>query len=147
MKMTRAQELVAAKLFKVDEPKWPDNLGGCLDLLYQMREKRHRLQQQLEDNKKEEAMLREHIFQQFKDQKIDGARGKIAACNIIETTKAQITDFNEACIWIAEHDAWDLLYKRISDPAYRERLEHRIRVAGVEPLKITNLSLTKVGKK
>lgn len=146
MKLTPEQNKLAAELFKVDHG-FPESLGECIDLLYKMRQTRHQLQAQVDDLKKDEANLRAHIQEHFDDAQVQGARGKLASCNIIHNVVAQVTDFEKAVIWIAKKKEYDLLYKRISDNAYRARVEAGISVPGVLPYEDVKLSLTKIGGK
>lgn len=147
IKLTPEQNALAAKLFAVDAPEYPASLGGCIDQLYKLREDRLELENRVKELKKDEEALRQHIFEKFGEADVDGAKGKIASAGIVRSTVAHITDFETACNWIARRKAWDLLYRRIADPAYRERIDAGIVVAGVEPFPVTKLSVTKVGGK
>jgi len=147
IRMTPEQGRLAAELFKIDTPEYPVTLGGCIDHLYKLREDRIALQKQIDELKKQENELKDHIFTQFGEGDIDGAKGKIASANILRTTVAHISDFEAACNWIARRKAWDLLYRRIADPAYRDRLEAGIAIPGIDPFQATKLSVTKVGGK
>ena len=143
IKLTPEQNKLAQKLFALDVPEFPGTIGGCVDQLYKLREDRIALQRNVDELKKQEKELKDHIYEEFGENELDGARGKVASAHLVRSTVAHINDFEAACRWIARREAWDLLYRRISDPAYRLRIEERIAVDGVEPFPATNLSLVK----
>ena len=70
----------------------------------------------------------------------------VATAAITRTTVAQVTDWDEVYKYVKKTGEFDLLQKRMSDVAYRERLDAGKPVPGTEPFIVVNLSLTKSSK-
>ena len=62
---------------------------------------------------------------------ITGASGSLARCEVVTTSHASVTDWALLYQYIKERDAWDLLQRRVSDTAWRGRLEEGAEVPGV----------------
>jgi len=125
----------------------PATLGACIDLLYATREKRTALERSIEkkveDLKKEEQALEKHLFDTFGKDDLDGAKGKRATAGLTRQTVPNVKDWERLYGYIKKHDAFELLQKRVSGTAYRERLEAKEVIPGVEAFTLTKLSLTK----
>jgi hypothetical protein len=127
--------------------KFPAEIGACIDLLYATRTRRldieRKAEKATEPLKKAEKELEEHIIGSFKKSEIDGAKGKKATAGIKQATVASVKDWDEFFVYVAKTKAWDMLQKRVNNAAYRERLEAKKVVPGVEPFVATSLSVTR----
>lgn len=127
--------------------KFPDTLGACIDLAYKAQKKRldyqHKMDVVLEKMKAEEKAIEDHIINSFNKQEVDGSKGKLATAGIKRLTVAQVKDWGRFYAWIAKNRAWEMLQRRVNDKAYRDRLEAKQKVPGVEPFVVIKLSLTK----
>lgn len=133
---------------KVKEAKFPATPGACIDRAYTLRAKRLELEHQAEEMKTQEAALRKHIFDTFRNAEIDGARGSIAIASIGRKTVGRVNDWDRFTAWVAKTKSFDLLTRKLNDAACRERFDAKKVIPGVEPFPVTTLSLTVVkGKK
>lgn len=121
----------------------PKSIGACIDKLYRLKEKRRAIESQADEVKKEENALEEHILETFSKSDLDGARGKVATAGVTRTTVPTVKDWDQLYAYIKEHDAFDMLQRRVSTSAYRERLYAEEPVPGVESFEVVKLSLTK----
>ena len=126
--------------------KFPKSLGACVDLAYQLRQKRQAAQKAVDALAEDENELKEFILATFDKGSLDGAKGKLATAGVVRKTVATVNDWEAVYKYIAKNKAFELLQQRISDSAYRERLEAKEVVPGIEPFVAISLSLTKVGK-
>lgn len=110
----------------------PDNIGDCVDLLYTARAARLEKEHEVEELKKRETNLRNHIFNTFEVANIEGAKGKIATVTVGEELKPEVKDWNAVYQYIVENSAWELLEKRMARVAYRELFEAGVLVPGTE---------------
>ena len=122
---------------------YPPTIGGSIDALYELRERRLALQKQVDEMKEQEGALNDHILESFSKAECDGAKGKVATAAIARRTVAQVEDWDVFYEYVASRKAFDLLQRRCNDAAYRERLEQSVEIPGVKPYTVTSLSLTK----
>lgn len=121
----------------------PKTIGACIDQMYKLRAKRQQIEKQAEDVKQQEAELEKHILDSFNKTDLDGARGKLAVAGITQSTVPTVKDWDQLYRYIKKEGAFDLLQRRVSATAYRERLEAEEVVPGVEPFNVIKLSLKK----
>ena len=125
--------------------KFPTKLGACVDMAYTLRAERLEIEKQAEEVKAKETALKDHIIATFSKADIDGAKGKVASASVTRSVKASVKDWPTVQKWIEDHDAWDLMERRLNNKAYRDRLEAGESIPGVEPFDVITLSLTKIG--
>jgi hypothetical protein len=125
--------------------KFPKKLGACIDLAYSMRAARLELEGKTEEMRKEETALKDHILLAFSKSELEGSKGAVASASITRLTVPKVVDWELFYSFIAKHEAFELLERRPSRSAYKERLEAGVKVPGVEPMEVINLSLNKVG--
>ncbi len=123
--------------------KLPTTIGGCVDLLYKLRQARIEQQKRADAIKAQETALEEYIFSNYKSQGIDGVRGKVAMVSIKELTVPTVVDWDKFYAYIARNKAWELLQKRPGAEACRERWALGKAIPGVEQFRKLNLSVTK----
>lgn len=132
------------------KPKFPKSVGAAVDFAYQLREARLEAQRDMEAQiakmKKAEQELEDHILRSFDKAEIEGARGSLCTASISRITIPTVKDWPTVFGYIAKHDAWDLLERRMARVAYRDRLEAGEVVPGTEPFVKVSLYLTKIGK-
>jgi hypothetical protein len=131
--------------------KMPKTLGECIDLAYAARAERLAYQKYHEDKiaemKARENEIEEYILARFAKQDIEGARGSTATATVSRMTVPQVTDWTKVHDYIVEHEAWDLMEKRMARLAYRDRLEAGEVIPGTEPFVKVQLSLTRIPTK
>lgn len=128
------------------EPKsvFPKTLGECIDSLYLARSKRLALDKELEEMKKVESALREHIKHNFDEADLNGAKGKIATATLTTLYQPTATNWDLVFEYIRKNRAFDLLQKRLSATACRARWDNKKDIPGVERIPVTDLSVTKI---
>lgn len=122
----------------------PKSLGAVADRLYTLRERRYALQREVDKLQKEEAALREHLIQHLPKSDMTGASGKIAHAQIDTKREPVVEDWEQFYAYIGKKKAFDLLQRRVSTTAVRERWDNKETVPGVGAINIPTLSLTKV---
>lgn len=104
--------------------------------------------------KKEEAKLaklkeryeakEEEIFGSFNNEELMGAQGKLGKVTIARSDHAVVKDWDKLYKFILRNKAFELLQKRVSGAAYRERLEAGKKVPGLENFVKVELKLSEV---
>ena len=123
--------------------KMPKTLGACADALYTLRKERLALEDQAEKIKQKESAIKEYFIKQVPKSKADGIIGKLATAKLNPTMVAQVEDWDKLHAYIVKKKAWELLQRRVSDSAARERWEAGESIPGVKPFKVINVSTTK----
>ena len=126
--------------------KFPKSIGEAIDLLYQMRTDRLALQKQVDEAQATETALKQHILTNFAKADLEGAKGQVATASIKRTTQANVVDWEAFHTFIGKKKAWDLLQKRPSITALRERWDHNEEIPGVESFETIDISLTKASR-
>jgi len=127
--------------------KFPKTPGACVDLFYDLRSRRIALEKQAGEMKEEQNRLEEHIFQVFKKTDLEGCKGKTAVAAITRTTIPAVKDWDAFYAFMLKTKQLDLLERRPSRTACRERFDAGDVIPGVEPFEKIGLSVTKVGEK
>ena len=122
--------------------KFPKSMGACADLLYQYRQERLDADKVADALKMRELALIEHIIDHL-DKESGGAVGKTHKIEITKTVKPQVKDWPKFFTWVGKTKSWDLLHKRISEAAFRSRIEDNVEIPGWEPFTVVGVSLTK----
>jgi len=126
--------------------KLPKSMGACADLYYDIREQRLAADKAAAALKAEEVRVANYIINNL-DKNSTGAAGKHHRVQVITKIKHRINPekWENFYAWVAKNKAFDLLQKRISDEALRERLANsKAKIPGVEPFNVVTISLTKV---
>lgn len=126
--------------------KLPKSMGACADLLYQKRQERLAADKYAAELKAEEQRIINHIIDNL-DKNSTGAAGKHHRVQVIRAKKLRVNPekWNNFFAWVAKNKAFDVLQKRLSDDAIKERFEAaRGKIPGVEPFDYVKVSLTKV---
>ena len=102
-----------------------------------------KLSASLTRSKKKRRPLKAHIIKTMpKDS--TGVSGKLARVSIVPTTVVHIDDWPTLYRYISENNAFDLLQRRVSDKAVKDRWDHQKVVPGVSPFPVTNLSINQL---
>jgi hypothetical protein len=123
------------------------SLGACIDSLYKVRAKRLEQQHKVEELAKEEERVREHLLTVLNEGKMEGAKGRLATAAISRTTIPIVKDWDAFVAYVRKNNAFDLIERRPAKLAFRERLEAKQSVPGLEPFVVVSISLTKSSKK
>lgn len=131
---------------------FPKTPGPALDAFYKLREERKALERSIsktaaakrvEKMKEREAALEKHIIDTFKKSEIEGALGKVARGSVSTASVPSVKDWPRLYAYIKRTGAFDLLNRAVSVTAWRERIEAKKRVPGVEAFNVVRLSVRK----
>ena len=127
--------------------KMPKTIGTCVDHLFKLEQEKKALNKAFQAKEKEIkskiAIYNDHLLTEFGKSRLDGAIGKNAKVKVMEKDVPTVKDWGQLYAFIVKNDAFDLLQKRVSAPAWSEREDDGIHVPGVETFKKVTLSITK----
>ena len=124
--------------------KFPKQLGMCADLLYQIREKRLEKQKEVDAIETEEKALKEHIIQTLPKSEASGVAGKVARVTVVTKQIPQVKDWDTFYKHIKKTGDFDLLQRRLTDTAIKDRWENGKKIPGVESFNAVTVSLNKL---
>lgn len=127
----------------MSETKFPDTIGKCIDLLYEMRAERLAIQKTVNTAKASEAKLEAHIIDTFGKSEIDGAKGHTATAALRTDTVVNLVDWDAFIGWAALPENRDCIHRQPGSTAVKARWAAEKQVPGVEPFRKVSLSLTK----
>lgn len=122
------------------------DLGTAIDKLYELRSQRLDVEKVVKTMKSDELALRVHIKQMLDSINLDGAKGSAATAAVVTSVDPVAKDWLQIYEFIRENDAFDMLQKRLSSMAVKERWESGILVPGIEKFDNWDLSITKRSK-
>ena len=123
--------------------KFPKTMGACADRLYEVRQERLAQQKIVDQLQAEESALREHIINSLP--KTDtGASGQVARVSVVTKRVPQVADWDEFYKFIKKTGQFDLMQRRPSDAAIKERWENGKEVPGVDHHQVVTISLNKL---
>lgn len=123
----------------------PD-LGTAIDELYELRAKRLDIEKQVKALKSEELALRVEIKRLLDSVSLEGGRGQVATASIVHSVEPTVKDWSAFYQFVTANDAFDMLQRRLSSTAVKQRWDNGVEVPGVEKFDTWDLSLTKRSK-
>jgi hypothetical protein len=124
---------------------FPKTPGACVDLFYKLRSERIELERSVKDLKEQQDRLEEHIFNVFKKGDLEGCKGKTAVGSITRTVVPDVQDWDSFYAYMIKSKQLDLLERRPSRAACRERWDNDVEIPGVAQFEKIGLSVTKTG--
>jgi hypothetical protein len=122
----------------------PKQLAQCADLLYTTRQDRLALEKEVEALKARETTLREHLIENLPKSQASGVSGRVANAKIETKEIPQVKDWDLFYKHVKRTGDFELMQRRLSDAAVKERWEAGKKVPGVEVFTATVVSCTKV---
>jgi len=109
-------------------------LGALIDEVWAEREVKRGLEAQVNDQAAKIAGLEAVIMERLEKEGLDKATGTKAGISVTSGVTANVTDWDAFWAFIIKGKGKynHLLQRRVSDPSYRELLEHKITVPGTE---------------
>jgi hypothetical protein len=122
----------------------PASLGGCADLLHDVRELRLEMQRQTDAIEARENEIRDHIINNVSATDT-GAVGQRFVAKVTASSKPAILDWGVFCAWVRKNDRFDCLQKRLSDDAVvtTQNAEQRL-LPGLQTVHVKKVSVTKL---
>lgn len=124
--------------------KFPKAMGACADRLFELREKRLEEQKKVDAIEAEEKAIKEHIIQNLPKSEASGVAGKVARVTVITKQVPQVKDWDVFYKHVKKTGEFELLQRRLTDTAIRERWDAGKQVPGVESFNAVTLSINKV---
>lgn len=122
----------------------PKALGAAADLLYDIRQQRLEAQRVVDALQAQETEVKEHIINTLPKSQAEGVTGKKCRVTIVTKPVPQVQDWDAFYAYVKKHGAFDLLQRRLTETAVRERWEANQKVPGVVEFKAVTLSVNKV---
>lgn len=122
------------------------DLGTAIDTLYEKRSERLALEKTVKAFKTEELALRVRIKSLLDQVNLEGAKGSLATASISNSVEPTIVNWEEFYAYVKANDAFDMLQRRISPTAIKQRWEIDVVVPGVDKFDTWDISLTKRSK-
>jgi acyl transferase domain-containing protein len=130
MALTKAQ--AAAAIPAKVAAKFASTIGEMADELQQLRERKRELEAEIAVVEGQYKGIEDELLQQLEAQHTSTAKGKLASVSITSSVTANVTDWDKLYAFIKRHGHFHLLHRRVTDAAYRELLEHGVKVPGTE---------------
>jgi hypothetical protein len=124
--------------------KFPKALGACADNLFELRNKRLAEQKKVDDIESEEKALKAHIIENLPKSEASGVAGKFARVTVVTKQVPQVKDWDAFYKYVKKTGSFDMMQKRLSDAAIKERWEAGKEVPGVEHFNAVSVSINKV---
>lgn len=128
-----------------------NKLAQTVDLYFETRQKRLDMQKEVDAVQAEERKLKEFLINNIsKTEHATGVAGKLMCATIVQNIEPAPEDWNDIYKFLAKSykgptaNNFDLLQKRLSPPAVRERWEGNVDLPGIGRVQVTELSLTKL---
>ena len=118
-----------------------DTLGSLIDKLDMIREEKRELTEKEKEITARYVAIEAMIMVRFQLECMDKGTGKRASASLSHTVVANLKDWELLTKYIKRTGNFQLFQRRLSDPAFRELLESKGSVPGVEPFTKTKLNL------
>jgi len=118
-------------------------IGTLIDRLQRVSLQVKELTAKVEKAKADKEAAKKLVLDQLKSLGLESARGNLATVTHTETTIAEVVDRKKVWAYIQRNKATDLLQFRVSNPAFRERLDAGKKVPGLKSFVKHDLSVTK----
>jgi hypothetical protein len=119
-------------------------LARLVDLYWTTRQERLAIERQAEEVKEREMELKAQLMELLVNSGANGVAGSTHRVTLRTKLSPQVTDWSQLYAYIRENDAFDLLQRRLSAPAFAERKAVAEVVPGVAEIEITDLSVNKL---
>lgn len=129
---------------KVKNYKFPKSMGLCADKLYQLKPKIKAANATLDELKREEIALKEHIIDRLPKSQASGISGKIANTRVNRKAVPQVKDWTKFYKYLKKTGNFFMLQKRLSNAAIEEVWDNGKKVPGVESFDVISVSCTKL---
>jgi hypothetical protein len=122
----------------------PESIGRCADLLHEVKQLRLDMDKEVEEVRRREREIEEHIISNLSAGEDTGAAGLQYRVQVKKKTKPKTNDWQALHAYIQQSGRFDLLQKRLSDKAVMDMLAEGEELPGVERIHIPQISLTKI---
>ena len=124
----------------------PSNLGEAADLVYTLQQRRLAAGRLVDAMEEQEHAMEKHCLELLDKAGIESARGKLGTITRSPSTQVNVVDWPKFQAYIIKNKAWELMQKRTSITAIRERWDNKQVIPGVESVPVVSLSIKKAAK-
>lgn len=124
--------------------KFPKAMGACADKLFELRNKRLAVQKEVDAVAAEETALKNHIIENLPKSEASGVAGKLARVTVVTKQIPQVKDWDAFYKHVKKTGDFDLMQRRLTDAAIKERWEAGKEVPGVEHFNAVSVSINKI---
>lgn len=124
--------------------KIPKRIGDVADLLYRTRAARLAKKKEMEDLQAQETALKNHLIDTLPKSEASGVAGKAARVQILMKQRVGVEDWDKFYAYIKKTGSFELLQRRPSEAAIKERWEGKKTVPGVAAEAYVDVSVTKI---
>lgn len=124
--------------------KFPKAIGACADKLFALKAERLTQQKLVDAIEAEEKALKAYIIDNLPKSEASGVAGKLARVTAITKEVPQVEDWTIFYKHLKKTGQFELIGKRLSDTAIRERWEAGKEVPGIKHFTVVTLSLNKI---
>lgn len=115
--------------------------GTTVDKLVGLRNKKRDLEASVKSLEGQIEELQSQLLEEMESAGVDKFSGKLGTVSISTNVVANVEDWDALYPYIAKNKLWQLLQRRVSDPAYRELLDAGKKIPGVQPFSKKRLNL------
>lgn len=119
-------------------------LAAKADLYYTKRQERLDLQKKVDDLEKAEKELKAELIDALRSQDATGVGGQLCRVTLVVKQVPQAVDWDEVWKYITRRKAYDLVQRRLSETAVRERWNDHVEIPGIVAFPVSDLSINKV---
>lgn len=121
-----------------------NKLAQAVDKYYETRECRLALDKQAAEMKKKESELKQFLIDNISKSDATGVSGQLMRATVKTTVEPTPEDWPSIYKYILKKKEFDLLQRRLSVTAVRERWDQDIEINGIGKIVVPNISLTKI---
>ena len=126
--------------------EFPSSLPATVDLYYTTRQQRLETQRRVDELQEQESALKAYIIESLSGQDSKGISGLAARVEVKEKERPAIDDWDTFMQHVAASGEYELIQRRLSDAAIKERWEQGEAVPGTKRITVKELSVHKVGR-
>lgn len=126
--------------------EFPSSLPQCVDLYYTTRQQRLETQRRVDELQEQESALKAYIIESLSGQDSKGISGLSARVEVKEKERPAIEDWDTFMQHVSATGEYELIQRRLSDAAVKERWEQGEVVPGTKRITVKELSVHKVGR-
>ena len=121
-----------------------DKLAMLADQYYLTREERLAKQREVDALQEKESAVKAELIAAISKADASGVAGKLVRVTVVTKPKPQVKDWDALYAYVRRRGAWDLLQRRLSETAVKERWEDGKSIPGVESFNVVDLSVNKL---
>jgi len=117
------------------------NIGAKIDQMVRLKKQIQLDENKLKEKKQRYEEMSDDLLNNFNKQDLNGASGKLGSVSVTKTIVPDVEDWNKFFSYVHRNKAFDMLQRRVSVSAFRERLEAGKKVPGVVPFTKVDIRL------